>query len=49
MDEKEDEEEEDDVDVEGSEEDECGVATSMTSLDVPGEDEGKRKSMSPCL
>ena len=36
----EEEEEEDEDDVEGIEKDESGVATSITSLDDPGEDEG---------
>lgn len=43
----EDEEEEDERD--GSDEDECGVAVSITSPEEEGDPEGKRNSMSPCL
>lgn len=35
--------------MEGKDEDECGVAVSMTSPVEEGDPEGNRNSMSPCL
>ena len=35
--------------MDGSDEDECGVAVSITSPEVEGDPEGNRYSMSPCL
>lgn len=43
-----DDEEEDD-ERDGSDEDECGVAVSITSPEEEGDAEGNRNSMSPCL
>lgn len=43
------EEEEEDDETDGSDEDECGVAVSMTSPEEMEDPEGKRNSMSPCL
>lgn len=45
----EDADDDDDSEVDGSEEDEWGVAVSMTSVEVPADPEGYRNSMSPCL
>lgn len=49
MEDDDEEEEEDDVEIDGSDEDECGVAVSITSPEEPEGPDGNRNSMSPCL
>ncbi len=45
----EDEEEDEEDEMDGCDEDEWGVAVSITSPEEEGDPEGNRNSMSPCL
>lgn len=44
-----DDEDEEDEETDGSDEDVCGVAVSITSPEEVEDPEGNRNSMSPCL
>lgn len=45
----EDDDKDEDEETDGSDEDVCGVAVSITSPEEPEDPEGNRNSMSPCL